>query len=252
MDNIIEIKPIKTAEYIVKQPKYKGILYGLPTRSILLGPSGSGKSVLLVNMILDIYRGCFEKVYIFSPSITLDKTWTPVKEYCKTHLNQKDENEYYFSEYNPSDLEYIINLQYKIIEYQKQIGLKHLYQICIIIDDFIDQPKFCHSSNSLLNSLYIRGRHLCISTIASTQGYKCISPLIRKNITELFIFRLRNSSDLYAWIEELSAVYDKDTLYNMYKMVTDQPFAFLYINLMTSDKKNMFFDSLKTKLIPKR
>ena len=60
-DDRIEIKHVKTAEYIVKQPKYKNILYGCITRSAILGPSGSGKTVLLVNMFLDIYRGCFEK-----------------------------------------------------------------------------------------------------------------------------------------------------------------------------------------------
>jgi type IV secretory pathway VirB4 component len=39
---------------------------------ILLAPSGSGKTVLLSNLILNIYRGCFERIYIFSPSIDLD------------------------------------------------------------------------------------------------------------------------------------------------------------------------------------
>ena len=40
-DDKIVIKPIKQAEYILKQPKYKGILYGTPTRCAILGPSGS-------------------------------------------------------------------------------------------------------------------------------------------------------------------------------------------------------------------
>jgi ABC-type transporter Mla maintaining outer membrane lipid asymmetry ATPase subunit MlaF len=55
----------------------------LPCRSILVGPSGSGKSVLLTNLILDIYRGCFSRIYIFSPSIDVDSTWLPVKKYIE-------------------------------------------------------------------------------------------------------------------------------------------------------------------------
>ena len=43
------------------------------------GPSGAGKGVLVQNMILDIYKGCFERVYVFSPSINVDVTWQPVK-----------------------------------------------------------------------------------------------------------------------------------------------------------------------------
>jgi ABC-type lipoprotein export system ATPase subunit len=44
------IKPVEVKEYIVKQSKYR-IAPSLPIRSIILGPSGSGKSVLLLTMI---------------------------------------------------------------------------------------------------------------------------------------------------------------------------------------------------------
>ena len=46
----------------------------LPMRSMLVGPSGSGKTVLLTSMILDIYKGCFSRIYVWSPSIEVDKT----------------------------------------------------------------------------------------------------------------------------------------------------------------------------------
>ena len=78
-DDIPIIKPIKLKEYEVKQSKYN-IASKLPIRSIILGPSGSGKSILLQNMILDIYKNCFSRVFIFSPSINVDyQTWEPVK-----------------------------------------------------------------------------------------------------------------------------------------------------------------------------
>ena len=77
-----KIQPIKLKEYTTKQSKY-GQAAVLPMRSIVLGPSGSGKTILLQNMILYIYDGCFDKIYIFSPSVNLDHTWQPVKEYIK-------------------------------------------------------------------------------------------------------------------------------------------------------------------------
>ena len=55
----------------------------LPLRGVLLSPSGGGKSVLLANIILKVYRGCFEIIYIFSPSIDVDSTWVPVKNTLK-------------------------------------------------------------------------------------------------------------------------------------------------------------------------
>ncbi len=48
---------------------------------ILLAPSGSGKTVLLSNLISHIHKGCFERICIFNPSIDIDKTWEPVKQY---------------------------------------------------------------------------------------------------------------------------------------------------------------------------
>jgi len=74
------IKPIKLTEYQTKQSKYS-MVGKLPTGSLLVGPSGSGKGILLSNMILDIYRDCFSRIYLFSPSINVDMTWQPVKDY---------------------------------------------------------------------------------------------------------------------------------------------------------------------------
>ena len=112
-DSVPKIEPIKVKPYEVKQSKYPQC-GKLPVRSILLGPSGAGKGVLLQNMILDIYRGCFERVYIFSPSIHVDQTWLPVKEYLEKAINLKDdEPSLYYDNYDSESLEKIIDTQKK-------------------------------------------------------------------------------------------------------------------------------------------
>ena len=73
-----------------------------PCTGIFLGPSKSGKTVAhlqgankpwlgthldnlaLISMILEQYRGVFEK--IFSPSINIDNGWIPVKKYIEQDL----------------------------------------------------------------------------------------------------------------------------------------------------------------------
>ena len=82
--SVPKIEPIKVTEYETKHSKYSHC-GRLPIRSIVLGPSGSGKTVLLTNLILDVYKGCFSRIYIFSPSIDVDATWRPVKNYIKEH-----------------------------------------------------------------------------------------------------------------------------------------------------------------------
>ena len=78
MSLVPKVEPKFTKEFEVKQSKYD-VAGKLPIRSVILGPSGSGKTVLLQSMILDIYRGCFSRVYIFSPSIEVGNTWVAVK-----------------------------------------------------------------------------------------------------------------------------------------------------------------------------
>ena len=61
----------------------------------------------------------------------------------------------------------------------------------------------------MLHALYTKGRHANISTTTSVQMYKSLAPIIRKNATAMFIFRLRNYGDMEAILDELSALADK-------------------------------------------
>ena len=77
---------------------------------VLLAPSGSGKTVLLSNLILNPYRGCFEQIYVFSPSVDLDATWEPGKKYQIDVLRaDANENETLCDRYDPDELERINN-----------------------------------------------------------------------------------------------------------------------------------------------
>jgi len=243
------IKPIQLKEYNCKQSKYSDVVPKLPMRSMLVGPSSSGKTVLLSNMILDIYRDCFSRIYIWSPSINVDSTWLPVKDYIRDHIKPNEREKIYFDSYESSELEAVIKTQQKVIDYQKEQKHKDLYQILILVDDFIDDPSFTRKSQ-LLHQLYIRGRHYMISTITATQVYKAVSPVIRKNMTHLFIYRLRNYSDLEAIVEELSAVYDKKTLLEMYHEAISEPYSFLYVNLMQKQRERMFMSRFDHYLNP--
>ena len=237
-----KIEPIKLKEYDTKQSKYD-MVPRLPMRSIILGPSGSGKTILIQNMILDIYKGCFSRIFIFSPSINVDSTWLSVKEYIEKemHVQQTDKEPIYFDHYNPDDLQQIIETQHKVIQFQKKHGHKKLFSILVVVDDFADQPSFSRNS-PLLNQLFVRGRHNSISTIVGTQKFNALSPLIRVNATELYVYRLRNYKDLETFVEEVSAVVsgDKKLILEIYNMATSAPYSFLFVNLRAKERNNMF------------
>ena len=241
-NNIPKIDPPKVIEFNVKQSKYDVVGKTLPTRAIICAPSGSGKTVLLTNFVLDIYRGCFSRIYIFSPSIDVDYNWIPVKQYISNEmkLQETDDDKFYYDHYDADALEKIIYTQHKIIEYMKKHKFKTLYQILIIVDDMADDPIFTRKSK-LLHQLYIRARHDAISTITSVQKYFCLAPIIRINATQLYVFKLRNYKDLESILEELSALATKNELLNIYNTATKDPYSFLFINLVSQDKNHMLY-----------
>ena len=97
----------------------------------------------------------FSRVYIWSPSIEVDDTWKPIKDYIRDHIKPSDRDKYYFDSYDPAELQQVITTQQKVIDYQKEQRHKGLYQILICIDDFADNPGFTRKSQ-LLHQLYIR------------------------------------------------------------------------------------------------
>ena len=126
--NIPEIKPIKVVEYTSKQSRFSHC-GKLPIRSIVLGPSGSGTTVLLTNLILDVYKGCFGRIYVWSPSIDLDATWKPVKKYVEDNDLCGKVEKCSFDSYEPEELERVIDTQRKVTQFQKDKGKKKLFQI---------------------------------------------------------------------------------------------------------------------------
>ncbi len=55
-------------------------------RYIAAGPSGAGKGYVFANIILKHFRGCWARIYIFSPTAVLDKTWDPVRKYIQEEM----------------------------------------------------------------------------------------------------------------------------------------------------------------------
>ena len=127
-----KVQPIKIQEHTCSQSKYK-YAGSLPTRSMILAPSGGGKTVLLQNMILDIYRGCFSRIYVFSPSIDVDMTWNPVRDYLANELKQNPKKEkYLFDSYQPHELMRIIDTQHKIVQFMKDNKMKIFFRFSLL------------------------------------------------------------------------------------------------------------------------
>ena len=107
----------------------------------------------------------------FPPVFIMTQPSQKLQKYIRDELRVDDEKEQiYFDNYNPSDVENVIERQKKIINYTKSKKIKKLHSILIVIDDHADDPKFVRYSK-LSHGLFTRGRHDAVSVICSTQKY---------------------------------------------------------------------------------
>ena len=165
----------------------------------------------------------FERIFIFSPSIEIDDGWKPVKEFIEKDMGANTEREQvYFDKWDESALRTIIEQQKKITRTSKQLGLKKLYQVLVVIDDFADQPELHRKTgDGALDTLFIRAA-------------------VRVNMQFICIWRLRNQLELEAVLEELTALLPKQELLAMYQEATREPYSFWFIYYLM-DKANMFY-----------
>ena len=169
------------------------------------------KSVALISLILEQYKGVFERIYV-----------------------NTEREQAYWDEWDESALRRIIQQQRKITEASKKLEMKKLYQVLVVIDDFADTPQL-HKPHGALDTLFMQ-----ISTWVSSQKLRLISAAVRVNMQFLCCWRLRNQHELDAVIEELSALLPKEQLYRLYEQATREPYSFLFVYHL-KPKNEMFY-----------
>ena len=258
----LEVKPRPSPDYFIRQPKSE-VLARLPgANHIILGPSKSGKSVLWQSMLLDGYKGCFSRIYLFTPSGQVDDSLEPIKHYIEHTLDHdvKTEGPYIFEELDPTVIKGILKkqerihdqLKHKVYKDRNFHGRKWLPQILIVISDHADNPRAVHRAGGVLETLFVRARHFGCSTWCDSQALKLLSPSVRLNIAGLAIFRLRSNHDLDSILEFTALGVSKEELLAMYREGTREQYSFLYVNLLERDVTRMFFKRFSSRLVPAR
>ena len=253
--NPLQIQVAKHDRWETQQPRseFADVVPPVPCRLLVTGPSGSGKGILTVDLLTRIYAGCFQRIIVLSPSVHLDSAWQPVKDYVHKTMGVPEEEQCFFDTYDEEALSEILETQRKVVEFQKkEKASKKIYSICVVVDDMADSPSVManRGGGNALNHLLTRGRHIFCSCLILSQKLRAMGSLLRVNAQALIVFRLRNKLELDAIIEELSAVYDKKTLLEMYSIATAEPYSFWYINLAASKVEDMFFLRFEQRMIP--
>jgi hypothetical protein len=171
-----------------------------PLRGIVAASSGEGKTYVMIEMIMKRYRGVWDKIFVFSPSATVDVQWRPVKEYVKKVLKQKEEA--FYEDFDEDLVEELHARQHAADAAAKENGGKG--PSCLFLfDDVTDQGAKVRNMKTLL-ALYCRCRHINTSVLLSTQRYRFCPPEARTNQTMLIVGGLRSDLDWKAIKEENS------------------------------------------------
>ncbi len=184
----IEIKNMDPPKSKKKKRNIPERLPDLPFSWILIGPSGSGKSNLLAN-IIDQYDKVFKhqhRIYI-SPSLGLDPKTDEIKAKWK------------YDAFDPAIIESVIKQQKDITisqydhEQRKMRKGKRMPDVLIILDDCIDSNAFNHKG--VLEKLFYRARHFNTSLLITSQKYSALSRGIRLNAKQCSFFKPYNESE---------------------------------------------------------
>ena len=157
---------------------------------LLVGARNSGKTTLLANLLTrdDFFKGRYDEVYLVSPTVKHDPTYSvvdvPPSQVC--------------DHWDPKFVEAI---------YDRQAALprERMKDILVIIDDCVSEPSFKDNSGSgILGRLAVRGRHVRISVLLTTQKLTLVPTVCRVNADWVVLFRTTNKIEAKAQREEYS------------------------------------------------
>lgn len=221
----MEIKNVENnRKDLIKQPELCDlkIIPKLNTSSLVVGRSGSGKSVVLSNLLKNCYKDAFKLKVLISPTGETDDVQKSMK--CDIVITDLKEGVQF--------LEGIMKTQAKYI---KEKGAHKAPLICIIFDDVMGETQFLNSSQFC--ACFTRSRHYNLTIFALSQKFTGIPKKCRVQTNNLIFFKGQDSEVIGVADDFCPANMSKKDFASLIKWVTSEPHAFLYINMSADESE---------------
>ena len=224
MNRVYKIQPVATSKDDIKHPALSeaGVIPKLNTSTILVGKSGSGKSVLLHNLLtrpefFNKYQH-FDKIFVVSPSAECDDVQLALKIPTSCVF---------------TDMEEAVVALEKIEKFQseeiKKLGSGKAQKFCIIFDDVIGHTKLMN--NPVFISAFIKSRHYNFTVFLCSQHFRKIPKVCRLQASYLCFFAISNSEAEMLCEEFSPPQMKKDAFMQMISDTLKEPYSFLTINM---------------------
>jgi len=197
-----------------------------PFRMLNSGASGSGKSMLVLNLLQrkNFMKDFFDEIFLFSPTARGDQ--------IQQLLDLGPDN--ICDDLNDSGIEqldYVFEKQNELVE---EMGYLNSPKVLIIFDDVISSPRFMNSNT--FKRCFIQGRHINLSVIINTQKYHAIPRTMRLNCTDVAFFP-SSQSEVARIAEEFTPPSKTVKQFTtLVQYATSEPYNFLYINTRAKRK----------------
>jgi hypothetical protein len=244
-----DIRVHASKEWVYKQSRFFPNVPQIPFRMMCLAPSGGGKTTAIVDICVRLYAGCFSNIWVFSPTCIVDTSWDAVRTYVE-HTLKRDPSKHFFEDFNEGVLQGILDRSLKITELARQRGIQPQPSALIVLDDIADDVRITRRSKAV-QTLAIRSRHAGLSVVFGLQKLRAVPQLIRINMSDVLVWRLKNLKEKEAIAEEYSAVFGKDATEALIDYATSKPYAFLWINTRAKTPEQTFWQNFETMLRPR-
>ena len=177
-ESVLDITPVATrARGHQSPPLMEQIDLKHPFSLSIIGTTGSGKTVLAVNLLTrdEMYGSYFDEIHLFGHTVKSDDSWKVLK------LPDK------FIHSHPKtlirELKDILTKQRKEVEVK---GVLRCKKICLVFEDATTNRKLLSSPQYI--QAYVQNRHYACSTIAMCHKYHAQKRVCRLNSNHIMIF----------------------------------------------------------------
>jgi hypothetical protein len=162
-----------------------------------------------------------------------------------SYLSVKDHP---FSEHTPERIYHELTVEVLDGIYEELKNIKtegdEIQYSCCIIDDMADSLKNVDIQKKL-NQMLIKARHLSCAFIFTLQSYYYFPKILRKQITNLTIFKPKNNEEMESIAKELLHMKKDDSL-KLYEYIFNVPYNHLDIDTL-NDTLYRNFNKLEIK-----
>lgn len=234
----LTIQEIKTSKNKVKRTEIQkcDIIPKHPFRAILSGRSGSGKSNLLINLLIQkhFYKNYFHFIFLISPTAgKLDDSFIALKK------SKPKSKIAIINDLNPDTIENIMETNKEIIE---EKGVHKAPRILIVYDDVVSHKKFMNSRS--FTQSFIASRHYNASVIICTQRYNSVPRVARLQANAIFFFKGSNSETEILSEEFCPPSFSKKEFLAVIDYAVKEPYNFLFINDTCKEHRHKYRKNL--------